>query len=331
MQLHLAIKTLQAFHQAVAQDQGATYRQHLQRVLPHINDAYRGEDEGFRNHLGASGIGKDCGRAIWYSHRWATKSHYDGRMLRLFNRGHLEEGRFISLMLTIGVQVYQQDAEGKQFRISYFGGHYGGSGDGVAVGIPDLASGQAALTEFKTHNNNSFTKLAGKNWGKYNDGLLGLGPVSTFDGVGVREAKFEHWIQMQSYMRAMGLAVAVYFAINKDNDHIYAELVSLDSGTADKFTERARTIIIAQEAPPMINKSVGWYGCKFCDHFGVCKGAKSVEVNCRTCAYSEPNIEDGTWRCGNSLRSTKTGDTLGILSKETQLVACEFYEKNKTM
>ena len=40
-------------------------------------------------------------------------------MLRLFNRGHIEEARFIAMLLTIGMPVYQQDAEGKQFRIHF--------------------------------------------------------------------------------------------------------------------------------------------------------------------------------------------------------------------
>ena len=298
MNFTLASKTLAAFEHFVKIDQGAAWRQHLGRVMPHLDDAYRGKDEGFRTHLGASLIGRECGRELWYGFHWSSKSIHEGRMLRLFNRGHMEEGRFIALLLTIGCEVYQQDANGKQFRISEFGGHFGGSGDGVAIGIPDFAPGVASLLEFKTHNDKSFAKLVKE---------------------GVRAAKFEHWVQMQVYMRKMGLTHAVYFAINKNDDHIHAEIVYLDSATADRFIERAGTIIRLHQAPAMINKSPGWYGCNFCDFKPICKLGKPVERNCRTCAYSEPSVEDGSWRCTNPIDRC-------VLSKADQLAGCSHYE-----
>jgi hypothetical protein len=43
-------------------------------------------DNGYRAHLGASLIGTECERAIWYSFRWATRARHTGRLLRL-NRG----------------------------------------------------------------------------------------------------------------------------------------------------------------------------------------------------------------------------------------------------
>lgn len=297
-----AEKTLKAIDQAITADQGATYRQHLGRVLPHIGDAYRGaDDDGFRSHLGASVLGKECGRAIWYSFHWFTRSKFDGRMLRLFNRGHLEEGRLIAALLTIGVQIYQQDEHGKQFRISGVGGHFGGSGDGVAIGIPDLPAGTPALLEFKTHNAASFKKLAEQ---------------------GVRGAKFEHWVQMQTYMSKMGIPVALYMAVNKNDDEIHAELVQLDSASAEQFADRARTIILMKQPPAKINESPGWFACNWCDHKGVCHQKKQPERNCRTCTHSEAR-EDGTWRCMNA------GAEELVLTKEMQASACAAYEAIK--
>ena len=54
------------------------------------------------------------------------------------------------MLLAIGVQVYQQDEKGNQFRISDAAGHFGGSGDGIGIGIPDLEPNLQALLEFKT-------------------------------------------------------------------------------------------------------------------------------------------------------------------------------------
>ncbi len=39
---------------------------------------------GFRSHLGASLIGKECERAIWFDFRWVTRARHPGRLLRLF-------------------------------------------------------------------------------------------------------------------------------------------------------------------------------------------------------------------------------------------------------
>jgi hypothetical protein len=296
-----ASKTLKAIDDAIAADQGGAYRQHLQRVLPHIGDAYRGTEDGFRSHLGASVLGQECGRAIWYGFRWFTKPKFSGRILRLFNRGHLEEGRVIAALLTIGVQIFQQDEHGKQFRISDIGGHFGGSGDGVAIGLPDLPSGTAALLEFKTHNDKSFAKL---------------------EKEGVRGAKFEHWVQMQTYMSKMGIPVALYVAVNKNDDNLWMELVYLDSASAEQFRDRARTIILLRQPPARISESPGWFACKWCDHAPVCHKKAAPEKNCRSCMHSEAR-EDGTWRCMNP------GAEELVLSKEMQAVGCGAYEAHK--
>ena len=47
--------------------------------------------ESSRAHLGASMIGRECNRALWYGFRWATVPNFPGRVLRLFKRGHDEE------------------------------------------------------------------------------------------------------------------------------------------------------------------------------------------------------------------------------------------------
>lgn len=292
-----AVKTLKAIDDAMSADQGAAYRQHLQRVLPHIGDSYRGQDDPFRTHLGASVIGGECGRAIWYGFRWATVSKFKGRILRLFNRGHLEEGRFIAALLTIGVQIYQQDENGKQFRISDVGGHFGGSGDGVAIGIPDLPPGTPCLLEFKTHNDKSFQKLVKE---------------------GVRAAKFEHYVQMNTYMRKMGLPVALYGAVNKNDDDFYFEIVTLDTATADQFSDRARQIILLKEAPARISESPGWFACSWCDHKPVCHLKAAPARNCRTCKHSEAR-DDGNWYC------TLPGFEQ-VIPKELQLTGCSHYE-----
>lgn len=300
----LAKKTLAAIDTALEKDQGAAYRQNLQRVLPHMTDAYRGAEDGFRSHMGASLIGSKCGRAIWYGFHWFHKASFPGRILRLFNRGHLEEGRLIALLLTIGVQVYQQDAQGKQFRVSDHSGHFGGSGDGIAIGIPDLPAGMPAVTEWKTHNDASFKNLV---------------------KVGVREAKFEHFVQMQIYMHKMNIPVALYGAVNKNDDSIHLELVTLDADIAGQFADRARVIILAQRPPEKINKSPGWFDCKFCDYRPVCHLDAEPQKNCRTCKHVEVSPNKAGWFCANEV--VRAGGKFDALTMDEQLAGCSRYEK----
>lgn len=313
----IAFRTLTMIDQMVAEDQGARFRGWLGKVIPHIGDAYRTDEDGHRTHMGASLLGGECARAIWYNFRWATKSAFPGRVLRLFNRGHIEEARFIAMLLMIGCEVYQQDENGKQFRISFAEGHAGGSGDGVALHIPDLPQGTAALCEFKTHGEKSFIELAGKldEWRKYLDGQ---GP---FTGQGVRAAKFEHYVQMQLYMRKMGLTVALYVAVNKNTDDLYAELIPLNSELADQFLNRGDKLVWMDTPPDKLNNSPGFWKCRFCDHKPVCHLKAAPDVNCRTCAYSEP-IDGAQWRCRNPVCE-------GVISKETQLAGCSHYELKK--
>lgn len=303
MTVYLAEKTLLAIDAALEADQGASYRQHLKTILPHINDAYSGlQKNPYRNHLGASVIGGECSRAIWYGFRWFTKPSFPGRILRLFNRGHLEEGRIIAALLTIGVRVYQQDQNGKQFKVSDVGGHFGGSGDGVGVGFPDLPVGLPALLEFKTHSNKSFLKVKSE---------------------GVKLAKPEHFVQMQIYMRKMHLSVALYGAVNKDNDELYLELIGIDVLVADMFLDRGHKIIMMQTAPNKINKSATWYQCKYCNHNEVCHKNKAPEVNCRTCYYAHPR-KDGKWYCCEPKADMAFGDT-PELTEDNQLKGCSEY------
>ena len=297
--LTLATKTLSAIDAALEKDQGASYRGWLGKVLPHIGDAYDTKPPGPRSHLGASLMGRDCERELYYSWRWAKYPSFIGRILRLFNRGHLEEGRVIALLLMIGVQVRQQDENGKQFRISDVMGHYGGSGDGYAYGLPDCPD-TWVLLEFKTHGLKSYEKVKKD---------------------GVKAAKFEHFGQMQQYMFKSGVHKALYVAVCKDNDDIHMELIDFDGRTGESLIARAKRIITGKKAPARLDKaSLTWYGCKFCDFRGVCLRKEEVEKNCRTCRFSTPE-DGGLWFCN------KPGMPPLELSREEQLAGCGSWER----
>lgn len=314
--IQVADHTLNAIDAAIAADSGASFRGWEGKVFPHIGDAYRTDKDEVRGHMGASQLGADCSREIWYGFRWATVGAFEPRMLRLFNRGHLEEARFIALLLMIGCQVFQQDENGKQFRITFAEGHGGGSGDGIVVGVPDIPA-IPCISEFKTHSEKSFIELAGKldEWRKYRDGK------GKFTGKGLREAKPEHYIQMNLYMHKMGYTHGIYMAVCKNTDDIYAEIVEVDHRMAEHYLQRGEALIWAENPPKKMNESPGFWKCRFCGHKPVCHGNATPKQSCRSCKFSRPEVGgNGKWHCYNPVAPQD-------LTLEEQKAGCSHYER----
>ena len=236
--------------------------------------------DGFRSHLGASLIGKECERALWYDFRWTTKAKFPGRVLRLFETGHLAEARLVQNLRRTGATVLEVDPEtGRQFRVQAHGGHFGGSLDGVALNLLEAPKTWHVL-EFKTHSAKSFADLATKH---------------------VRQSKPQHFAQMQIYMSLTGLTRALYVAVNKDNDDLYIERVELDTAVSTRLLEKAQRVIFAATPLPRISEDPSWYQCRLCDHADVCHGKQAAEINCRTCLHASPI--DGGWHCARHNKS----------------------------
>ena len=130
-------------------------REKLEQLISTDLDAFCSTyyEQGHRNHLGASTLGNECWRKLWYQFRWVKLEHFDGRMMRLFNVGHSAEPRFIAYLRGIGFEVKEFDENGKQFRISGASGHYGGSLDGMCKAPASFGLDQdlVLLLEFKTN------------------------------------------------------------------------------------------------------------------------------------------------------------------------------------
>lgn len=292
-----AFRTEQAIEHSLDSDGGGRFRELQRKWFPLIEDAYRKEDGGFRSHLGASQIGRKCPREVWYSWRWAMVKKFKARMLRLVNRGHLEEARFMALLEMIGVQMSMPE-DGGQERISDHGGHYGSALDGVLWGIPDCP-GEWILGEFKTHNTKSFAKLANE---------------------GVKGSKPEHFDQMQSCMGRRGIHKCVYIAVNKNDDDIYAEIITYDHEHENGIRLKAADLIVRRGPPPRLSQDPSNFDCTYCDAHQRCHfpdQAPAPDRNCRTCRHSIADLASGTWGC----------ELLNIvLDKKMQLKGCDQHD-----
>lgn len=252
-----------------------------------IYAAYRqAQPDEHRAHLDASLIGHECPRAIWYAFRWAVRPMHAGQMLLLFKTGHLAEPRFVDDLRRIGATVLDRDEGGQPFGFKAFGGHYGGSLDGVATGLPYAPAESPrtwAALEFKTHSHRSFTTLKAR---------------------GVRLSKPRHYAQMQAYMLDMQLSHALYLAKDKDTDELHDEWIALDRAYAITLKTKALGIIKAPEPPVGVGTGPGHPTCQRCSYQALCFGTDVPEPTCRSCAHATPvtdraapDGEGGGWHC----------------------------------
>jgi hypothetical protein len=244
----------------------------------------RQQDTGPRAHLGASGIGEDCSRKLWYSFRWAFRENFKdeknhARVMRLFNRGHREEPRMIELLQGIGAQVWTHDANGEQFKITKSAnGHFGGSIDGIARLPPQYGIEEPVLLEFKTNG-------------------TGAGFQALVDN-GMRIAKPVHYAQVCVYGSDVqyNLRYCLYMNTNKNDDSLHIELVELNHELGHTLRKKAEMIVSSQKPPNRISENATRVPCVYCAAREICHKGALPERNCRSCKNSEP-VADGQWKC----------------------------------
>lgn len=257
------------------------------------------QDTSFREHLGASLIGDECSRKLWYSFRWAKLVKHSPRILRLFARGQREEEVFINLLFAANCDVWSVDpASGNQWQIKWFGGHFGGSMDSICKGLVE-APRSPHIAEFKTHNDKSFKSLKKE---------------------GVASSKPLHYAQMQVYMHGSNqlggkqIDRAYYMAVNKNDDELYAERVKYDKHQAEVLLEKAKRIIVSPAPMPRISERPNWYICQMCDYQNICHYNEVAFPTCRSCIHSHADTDMGGWICEEKLKA---------LNYQEQYTGCE--------
>jgi hypothetical protein len=242
-----------------------------------------GDAEPQRGYLGASIIGHECDRYLWYCFRQCCKPEISGRVYRLFKTGQLEEKRLLSDLANIGCEVYGTDLNGNQFAVSALSGHFSGHLDACILGLPE-APKTWHVGEFKTHNTKSFKIVTQQH---------------------VQSAKMMHYAQMQVYMLLSGMNRTLYLCVNKDTDKLYSERVKLDKAYAKSLIERAERIISTSNPTHLcrISDRPDYWKCRYCDAREICHpGVDSValpirQLSCRQCCHATPDTENGGWFC----------------------------------
>ena len=250
-------------------------------IFAHYKAKYGVEPQ--RPYLGASSIGKSCARALWYGFRWSKPPEFSGKLYRVFQSGHLQEPRVYADLTAIGCTVYDcNPATGKQWSWREpTNPHFRGNADGIITNLPQAKAPH--ILEIKTSSDKMF-KVLQKD--------------------GVKQAKPEHYAQMQVYMKWSidqfgkdGCHRALYLVVNKDNDSIYTERLEYSKEDAQALVDKALAIVQANEPPVGVSTDPTWYECKWCDYKDICHGTDVPEPTCRSCSHSTPE-PDASWGCG---------------------------------
>lgn len=203
-----------------------------------------------RDYLGASRLGVSCARALQYEFAKAPVDpgrDHDGRLLRIFRRGHVMEDCMVDWLRAGGFNLRTRKANGDQFGFSASGGRLQGHIDGVIVGGPD-GFAYPALWENKC--------LGSKSW-------------RDLEKSGLAVAKPVYAAQVAIYQAYLELheQPAIFTAVNADTMEIYTELVPFDAALAQRMSDRALTVISATEAGELLPRAFHdptHFECRMC-------------------------------------------------------------------
>lgn len=224
--------------------------------------------------LGASSEGHPCLRSVWLGFRWASPRRVSAKGTRIFHRGSIEELRLRSYLLLAGVTLRtpkQLDAKGQN---RYFDAHKAGANDGAVFGVPDMPN-EPMLLEGKAINSATFEKLTK---------LVGGIPQ------GLKIGKPDHYTQVQRYLSQFSnkrgpYQFALYVAVNKDSEELYAEIVPRDEYEISRIDASAKIVIFGTQAPDRIGGPAHYICKSMCDHQAVCQGGEAPIKSCRTCTH----------------------------------------------
>jgi len=236
------------------------HRPKIHEQISELIDAARlaeRQQQAQRNYLGASRLGVACERALQYEYLHTAPDpgrDFPGRVLRVFEVGHVLEDLAIRWLRRAGFELYTQKATGGQFGFSVAGGRIQGHVDGVINGAPaSLGMNFPTLWECKTMNDKSWRDTVKQ---------------------GVAKSKPVYAAQMAIYQAYMESAIpgisrnpALFTAINKDSQEIWFELVPFDGGLAQRMSDRAVNVIAATEAGeqlPRHTTTPTHFECKWC-------------------------------------------------------------------
>ncbi len=213
------------------------------RALTQIIERLHHEEHKIRDYIGASSIGSDCLRQIWYEFKHDEATVVPNQLQRTWDIGKILEDFVIGLLVSAGIPIIRPHADNnylefQESKMPFFKGH-----------CDALILEPKRILEVKTAKDSSFI---------------------LFVKHGLKKWNLRYYAQLQSYMGMSGIHEAYIIVLNKDNSEIMDELVYFDANFYGNLKLKAQVIHEAKSAPPRINGSPLWFQCKLCKFNKVC-------------------------------------------------------------
>lgn len=197
-----------------------------------------------RSYLGASGLGAECARQVWYQYH-QPKPIDKAIVLRKFDVGHSLEPLMVKWLRSSGLKIWEVDNNGEQF--GFVDGDIAGHCDAVVKGIP-FDEETPYLLEFKTSNSHYFKQFQ-------KDGIV---------------CNDKYAGQMQIYMHKLRLKKGLFVVVNKDDQGLYLEVVLYDEFEALRLLSRGHDIAGSKDLPDRHYPNKSYFKCKYCNHYREC-------------------------------------------------------------
>jgi len=290
---HVAEKTLDLIDKGIEKDNGKKFKECEKKWFGQISDAWKADSGELRDHLGASQIGGDCLRKVWLGFR-TRESQPSARLIRLWNRGHLEEARILALLEQAGIEVWNDRGDGRQF--GYKNGIFAGSIDGLAYNIPDCEN-EIVMLEFKTMNDKNFDNFVARGIGEFpqyeRQCHVNMHCMNIYADT---HEIFTSLIQDKTKdLKSQRIEHTLFLAVNKNNDDIHGVIVKRNDLIAEQMLARVPEICNNKILPDGISDRESYYICKMCGFADFCYGNRELSHNCRTCMMQ--NFENGELSC----------------------------------
>lgn len=206
------------------------------------------EHEEPRRYIGASSIGKECNRAIWYGLHNIQGKAISSQLRTTFKIGKILENMILDDVDLLGFDLERPEEINNYLfcrneDLQIFQGHM----DAILY----LNRNNPVVLEVKTCKNSSF---------------------NSFKDKGLRGWSETYFAQLQSYMGMAGITSSCLLALNKDTSEYHHEWVDYDEHYYKELVVKAHNIFVAKEAPERINKSPLYWVCAACRFKEACHG-----------------------------------------------------------
>lgn len=238
-----------------------------------------------RNYLGASSIGHECSRLLWYGFRHCGSEYIDHKSKKRFEDGHYSEEVYIKRLKNAGYQL-QHEEDGKQYGFSDLGGWFRGHRDGKFVNLPELNEaiwGHKCLPDDPA----IWEHKSSAKWKDLEKAIEEHGEENA-----LKKWNRIYYDQAQLYM---GYDKTPWHILTCASEGSRLETIVLTPFNADDFNairEKAKNIITSDSPPPKISDNPTFFKCKWCHHNKVCHSKAIPEPNCRNCAHITFDVEN---------------------------------------